>query len=162
MRIHVIGPVLRVIFNNEDRELRPDAALRDRFDDLADGDVVRGDLRFRRERARRRALGVILAKRHEHEVRDRAFPIHLLELFDETIGARVVARPRRFRPCGALLHHRIQGLLLEAGAANLGDPAAVAHAERHHLQAMLLRQLPDVRRGLLETPPPVMSAPCFE
>ena len=44
---------------------------------------------------------------------------------------------------------RIDGLLLEARAADLGDAAAVAHAERHHLEAVLLRELPDVGRGLI-------------
>ena len=96
VRVHMIRPVLRIVLDDEDRELRPHAALRDRFHDLANRDVVRGDLCLGRKGPRCGALCVILADRHEHEVRHRAVPIHLLELLNETIGAGEVAQTRRF------------------------------------------------------------------
>ncbi len=51
-------------------------------------------------------------------------------------------------PAATLLHLRIQVALLEPRAADLGDAAAVAHAERLHLEAVLFRELPDVGRRL--------------
>ena len=54
-------------------------------------------------------LRVVLAERHEHEVRHRAVAVHLLELLDEAIRARVVAGARRLRAGGTLLDLRIAG-----------------------------------------------------
>src|SRR5262249_14663077 len=50
---------------------------------------------------------------------------------------------------GTLFHLRIRGLLLETGAAHGRDTAAVAHAEGHHLEALLPGQFPDIRRRLI-------------
>jgi len=45
VRIHVVRAVLRVIFDHKDRRLRPELRVADRFDELAQREVVVADIR---------------------------------------------------------------------------------------------------------------------
>ncbi len=62
MRIHVVGATLRIVLDHEDRRFVPDPALRDRFHQPADREVVLRHHRTRRRRAGARAVGVIVAE----------------------------------------------------------------------------------------------------
>ena len=52
VRVDVVGAVLRVVLEHEDRRLRPEPAVRDRLHHAAEREVVLGDHRARRARAR--------------------------------------------------------------------------------------------------------------
>src|SRR5262249_16045411 len=87
-----------------------------------------------------RTARVVLAKRHEHQIRHGAIAIHLLEFFDEPIGADDVS---------LALQSRFDWRLLEARAADRGNAATVAHAVGPGLASAVDRKFPDVRRRLL-------------
>src|SRR5262245_50356629 len=82
--IHMIRTVLGIIFDDEDRGALPYRTLAYCFDKLPDRVVIVGNLRFGREFAGRRSLGVIVIEPHRHKSRDRlsagVLEQHLLEL----------------------------------------------------------------------------------
>ena len=69
MSIHVVGPVLRVVLDDEDCHLLPEPAARGGLDNFAETNVIAGDARVRRERTGSGAAGVILAQRHDGKPR---------------------------------------------------------------------------------------------
>src|SRR5262249_34456590 len=91
---------------------------------------------------------MVLAERHEHEIRYGPGLVHFLKLLDKTIGAVKIAG-RRFgvRP------------LLEACAAHCCDSATVAHTESFDAQTLLPGKFPNVRRGLFTDCIPGIEAP---
>ena len=64
MAVHVVGAVLGVVLGDEDRRVLPVRGVRDLVDDLADGEVVVGDLRLRVGRS----TGVVAGEPHHVEV----------------------------------------------------------------------------------------------
>ena len=84
---HMIPAGLRIVFDGEDARLLPKLALAERLDDLAEREVVVGDLRGGRGRAGLRAAGVIVRQTDENEVRHLALLLELAEVLDELRGA---------------------------------------------------------------------------
>lgn len=69
MRIDVVGSVLRIIFQNEDRRIVPVRAMRDSLHDTPDREIVIGDRRSRRGLADARSAGVIVGQVQQDELR---------------------------------------------------------------------------------------------
>ena len=103
----------------------------DGFDDPAQGQVVAGHAGLRRERAGAGARGVVLAQAHDHEARQVAVLLELLELAEEGFGVVGVAvaaavEPRRCRSpgtCGRPVPARAPSI--RSDAVWLADAAAV-------------------------------------
>ena len=81
--VDVVGAVLGVVLDDEDRRLGPGLAVRDRLDEPAQGQVVAGDAGLGRERAGRGAGGVVLAQAHDDEPGQVAVLLELAELLEE-------------------------------------------------------------------------------
>ena len=60
MRIDVIRAILRVVFDDEDRGLRPELRSAHRFDQLSKGEIVFGDVRGGRRATGAGAAGVVV------------------------------------------------------------------------------------------------------
>ena len=90
VRVHVIGPGLRIVFDGEDRGLLPIDAVRNGFDQAAERDVVFRDHRARRRRARLRARRVIVRQPDDRELRQLAVALELAELLQPDVDALVV------------------------------------------------------------------------
>src|SRR5215510_5371699 len=91
MSVNVIGAVLRVVLDDEDRRLFPiPLAVRDGFDQTSDRQVVFGHVRAGRRRPGSRALRVIAADAHDLKLWQLAVPFILAELFEPRVNAFVV------------------------------------------------------------------------
>ena len=90
MGVHVVGAVLRVVLEDEDGRLRPEAALRDGLDEPAEGDVVLGHHRARGERSRPRPVGVVAAEVEDVEAGQAAVLLEAPELLEPGVDALVV------------------------------------------------------------------------
>ena len=66
--VDVVGAVLGVVLDDEDRRLGPELAVRDGLDQPAQGQVVAGHAGLRREGAGPGPRGVVLAQAHDDEV----------------------------------------------------------------------------------------------
>src|SRR5262249_39432320 len=127
VRVDMIGTVLRVVLDDEDRELLPERAARDRFHDLADAQIVRGDAGFRRADARARALRVVLAERHDHEAPHRPALLHVVELRNEDVDRLIVAAALRTR-VGPLLAHVVARVIVVRAIAQARAPDMIPDA----------------------------------
>jgi hypothetical protein len=76
MCVDVVGAVLGVVLDHENRERGPERALRQRLDHSADGEVVLRDVRARRESADLRARRVIVRQAQHDQAR------HLVALLE--------------------------------------------------------------------------------
>src|SRR5262245_25866222 len=94
MGVDVIWTVLRVVLDDEDRELVPHLAFRYRLYDLADRRVVRRNLRLGSKRAGCGSLRMVLPEAHHHEIRNAVLAVHLLEFFDKLLAPPEVAHSR--------------------------------------------------------------------
>src|SRR5262249_56734952 len=74
MTVYMIEAVLRIVLRHENRRLLPVPALRDRFNDAAEGEIVVGDRGARRRKARARPLCVIVVEKNEDQVGKVAVP----------------------------------------------------------------------------------------
>src|SRR5215470_11578738 len=89
--VDVVGAVLRVVFDDEDRRLFPvTLAVRDGFDKASYGQVVFGHVRAGRRRPGARALSVIPADTHDLKLWQLAVLLVLTELFEPGVNALVV------------------------------------------------------------------------
>ena len=86
----MVPAVLRVVLVDEDRRARPETALRERFDQPPDREVVVGDVRAGRGRVLVEARGVVLRQVDDREVRELAALLHRTELVEEAIDAQLV------------------------------------------------------------------------
>ena len=77
MGIDVVGPVLGVVLEHEDRRRAPEPAAADRLDQPAERDVVLGHHRPRRRRIGPRAIGVIVTQPDDVEARQPAVGLEL-------------------------------------------------------------------------------------
>ena len=82
--IDVVGAVLGVVLDHEDRRLGPVLAVADGLDEPAQRQVVAGHAGLRRERAGARARGVVFAQAHDDEAGQGAVLLEVLELLEET------------------------------------------------------------------------------
>src|SRR5271166_5079723 len=80
MRVHMIGAVLRVVFDHEDCGVLPDGALADRFHQLAYCVVVVGYLSQRALYIGTVSLRVIVHETYGHKGRDGIIGEHQIEL----------------------------------------------------------------------------------
>src|SRR4051812_17039089 len=87
----MVGAVLGVVLDDEDRGVLPEARVRDGLDDLADGQVVAGDTGRWRVDTRAQAVGVIFRQRHHHKAWPHARLLRLLQVLDEEAGPQRVA-----------------------------------------------------------------------
>ena len=97
VRVDVVGPVLRVVLEHEDRRLLPEAALRDGLHQPAQGEVVLRDHRARRRVPGCVPDGVVVAEAEDGEGGQVAVLLELRELLQPGVDALVVgdARGRR-------------------------------------------------------------------
>ena len=91
MRVHVIGTVLRVVLDREQRHGAPCRGPRQPRHHAAQGEIVVGHHRARREPAGAAALGVIARQVQNHEVGEFALPVPAV------YGVREQSCPRRIR-----------------------------------------------------------------
>ncbi len=89
--IDVVGAVLSVVLDDEDRRLGPGFAVTYVLDDPAQRQVVAGHASLRRERAGAGTRGVVLPQTHHHEARQGPVLLKVLELLDERFGIVGVA-----------------------------------------------------------------------
>ena len=133
MRIDVVGAVLRVVLDDEDRGLRPELRVRHGLDDLAEGEVVVGDLCSRGGPAGAGAAGVVVWQPDDLQARHFALLLEAAQLGDETRGAlhvgisHVEAAELRVDVAlerGHFRRHRVAGFLAvrhELPVAAVGD-----------------------------------------
>ena len=91
--VDVVGAVLGVVLDNEDRHFVPEFALAEGFDDEAEGVVVVGHIRQRGDLAGGESAGVIVTEANHGEVGELAFGFHTSEVGKEyfrAIDVRVV------------------------------------------------------------------------
>ena len=65
----MIGAILRIVFDHENRRFLPELALRDRFDESAESQIVVGDHGGRRELAHACAGRVIVRQADDLQLR---------------------------------------------------------------------------------------------
>lgn len=95
MRVHVVGAVLRVVFEDEDRGVVPIGTVRDGVDDAADGKIVVGNGSCGTRLALCATGGVIVGKAQENELRQRVFAglasgEEAVELVEEFIDTELI------------------------------------------------------------------------
>ena len=88
--VHVVGAVLRVVLEDEDRRLGPEPALRDGFDHAAQGHVVLGHHRAGRAPSRLRAHRVVVAEVEDAQAGKPALLLEPPELLEPDVDALVV------------------------------------------------------------------------
>ena len=108
MRVHVIGAVLRVVLQNEDRRILPVPAGGDRFDDPAQRQVVLRDHGARRRIACARVGRMVPSQAQDREARQIAVLFKLPKLLQPDVHAaaigghqvegRVIGIDRAFEP----------------------------------------------------------------
>ena len=92
MGIDVVGAVLGIVLDDEDRHLRPEFAAARGSHDLAHADIVAGDAGVGGRRAGGRAAGVVFAERHDGEAGELAGEFCLLQILDPEIHLVLVRR----------------------------------------------------------------------
>src|SRR5205085_10957611 len=101
MRVHVVGAVLRIVFDDEDGSILPVTfARRYSFDQLSNRQIIFGNMRAWRGRTGTRSLRVIAAQADDLELRKLAILLVIAELFQPGVNAHVVGDgqiPRRER-----------------------------------------------------------------
>src|SRR5262249_51797393 len=140
--VHVVGPVLGVVLDHEDGGLRPVLALRHRLDQPAQGQVVAADTRLRRERARRRAGGVVLAQAHDDEARHGAVLLERAVLLEEGLHVVGVAHL-----AALLARHAVVGADVADQAGDAGLHADVALAVADALAVLAVTAVADPVAG---------------
>ncbi len=92
----MVGAILGIVFDDEDRRVIPVRTVRDRFDHAADRQIVVRDRGRGAWLAGRRAVGVIVRQIEKHECRQLgslaflAGANEILKLVEEKIGAKLV------------------------------------------------------------------------
>ena len=86
MCVNVVRAVLRVILHDENSRLVPRAALRNRFDDAPECQIIVGGTRFRRWASLGGATGVIVWQADDHQVRKIAALFVVAQLPDHKVG----------------------------------------------------------------------------
>ena len=100
--VDVVGAVLRIVFDDEDRHFRPEFAARGGGDDLGEALVVAGDRGVGGKRAGRGAAGVVFAERHDGEAREDAGFFGGVEIGDPEIDFVHVAHLASIAPLAAV------------------------------------------------------------
>ena len=108
VRVDVVGAVLGVVFEGEEREGPPRRGAGQARDHAAQGEIVVGHHRARREGAAAAALGVVARQVQDHEVGEAALPVPAVHrvgeqarahgVRDRQVPARVVGRGNAFEP----------------------------------------------------------------
>ena len=110
VRIHVVRPVLRVVFQHANHRRRPEARFRDALHQHADGVVVVRRQGKRRQPPGRDAVGVIVAHPHDDEARHVAGLLVFRQLAEESLGALHVGVGQveaAIHPVGHFGQHRV-------------------------------------------------------
>ena len=89
----MIPTILRVIFDGKNACFRPESAMAEGFDNLAECEIIVRDVRRRCGRAGSSSAGVIVGQADDHQARKLAALLELLEIFyelrcSENIGHR--------------------------------------------------------------------------
>ena len=90
MRVHVIGAVLRVVFQDEDGRRRPEGRTTEGLDNASKRQVVVGHVGAWRGRAGPGARGVIVGQPHDHQRRHGSFGHEALQLAEKDVGSFLV------------------------------------------------------------------------
>ena len=90
MRVHVIGAVLRVVFQDEDGRRRPEGRTTEGLDNASKRQVVVGHVGAWRGRAGPGARGVIVGQPHDHQRRHGSFGYEALQLAKKDVGSFLI------------------------------------------------------------------------
>ncbi len=91
--VHVVEPVLRIVFDDEDAGLRPEAAAGDPFHHSSQGQVIVRHLRARGRRPRGSPGGVVVRQENDHQVGQLSLLLVLPELLQEHVRAQDIGNP---------------------------------------------------------------------
>src|ERR1035438_1784055 len=86
VRIHMVGAVLRVIFDDKDRRLGPELRVADRLDELAQREIVVADIRGWGELPGGRAVRMIVGQTENLQAGHITRCLESLQLGDESRG----------------------------------------------------------------------------
>src|SRR5438093_8104716 len=96
MGVDVVGAVLGVVFDDEDRSVVPVGAVRDGLDDAAESEIVVGDGSRGTRNAGGGTVGVVVGEIEEDELRElSSLPFsaganEIFEFVEELVGAELV------------------------------------------------------------------------
>src|SRR5437879_2824390 len=88
----MVGPVLRIVLNNEDGSLRPEFRLAYGLNESTEREVVVGDERCGRVFVGHGAVGVVVRKADDLQPRHLPFGFKSLQLSDEAVRALLVGK----------------------------------------------------------------------
>ena len=147
----VIPACLGIVFDREDRHLRPESAVAERLHDSSEGQIVVGHAGGRRGASRGGAARVVLRQADDHEVWVFTLTLELREFADDEVGPKLVGHAhvpanrveRRMRPerldrrLGGDDHVRLVGArppgCIAAGKARVPLPGRIPPPyPRHH------------------------------
>ncbi len=88
--IDMVGTVLGVVLHDKNGGFRPELTVADAFNDSSQGQVIVGHHRTRRWLADAGAIGVVIRKPHDRQLRHAVMGLEFLELFEIAVGTPLV------------------------------------------------------------------------
>src|SRR5262249_836694 len=103
----MIGAILRIVFENEDRAVPPESGLRDRLHNHAQSMIVVGDWSERRQLAALRSLSMVRTEAQQDQRRQLAALFVLGELTQEHLGPLAI-RIIQIQAAEVVIRERLQ------------------------------------------------------